>query len=154
MLKVKCLVLKNKGAATLPMVLLIGGLLAEMAIVIAFMAYFLAQSGFGVRLSDEALAAARAGIADAEMKIVRDNSFSSPSPYSLDVGKYSAQIIVCKNSKTVSNPCGTIEGMNNKFEITSLGTALTKKRRLQVIINIDPNTNEAYVESEKEIVVQ
>lgn len=140
----------HRGIATLPMVLLIGGLLAELGIVGLFMAYFMAQSGFGARLSEEALAAARAGVADAEMKIIRDTNFSpSPNPYSLTVGNYSAQITVCKNLKTVSGTCDT--PMPDKFEITSLGNAITKQRKIQAIVNIDINTGEIEVESEKEI---
>ncbi|PIP92213.1 hypothetical protein COW77_01145, partial [Candidatus Wolfebacteria bacterium CG18_big_fil_WC_8_21_14_2_50_39_7] len=59
--------LNTKAAATLPVILLVGGLIVEIGITGAFIAYFLSQSGFGIKLSEEALAAARAGIEDAKI---------------------------------------------------------------------------------------
>ncbi len=127
--------LKIKAAVTLPIVLLIAG---------AFMAYYLSQSGLGVKLSEEALAAARAGIQDVRMRIVRDKSFTpSSNPYILTVGNRTTQITVCKDSCA-----GT-----GKFQITSLGMALTKRRQVQSIISVDSLTGEVKIESEKEIAI-
>ncbi len=132
---------KIKAAATLPVVLLIGGLIAELGIAGAFVAYYFAQSGLGVKLSEEALAAARAGIQDAKIRIVRNKNFiPSPNPYTLTVGNRTAQITVCKDTCA-----GT-----NKFQITSLGMALTKRRQVQAIFYVDNNTGEVKLESEKE----
>jgi Flp pilus assembly protein TadG len=138
----------KKGVATLPMVLLVGGLLVEIGIVGAFMAYFLAQSGFGEKLSEEALTAARSGIQDAEMKIVR-NPTDAAAEYDLSVGNYSTHVIICNSSKTV---CDTVSA--GKYEITSLGSALTKRRKIRAIIDINQSAGEAQIESEKEITVQ
>lgn len=141
---------KIKAAATLPVVLLIGGLVTEIGIAGVFMAYYLAQSGLGIKLSEEALAAARAGIQDAKIRIVRNKSFiPSSNPYTLSVGNRSAQIMVCKELKTVSSACS--DSMTGKYEITSLGSALTKRRQVQAIISINSLTGETRVESEKEI---
>ncbi|MDP3015023.1 MAG: hypothetical protein Q8N28_01250 [bacterium] len=143
---------KIKAAATLPVVLLIGGLIVEIGIAGAFMAYYLAQSGLGVKLSEEALAAGRAGIQDAKIRIVRNKSFApSPNPYTLTVGNRMAQITVCKELKTVSTACDT--AMTGKYEITSLGMALTKRRQVQSIISVDSLTGEVKIESEKEIAI-
>lgn len=133
---------KIKAAATLPVVLLIGGLVVEIGIAGAFMAYYLAQSGLGVKLSEEALVAARAGIQDAKIRIVRNKNFiPSPNPYALIVGNRTAQITTCKD---------TCAGAG-KFQITSLGMALTKRRQVQLIISVDSLTGEVKIESEKEI---
>ena len=141
------------AAATLPMVLLIGGLVVEIGIAGAFIAYYLSQSGFGVKLSAEALAAAKAGIQDAKMRIVRNKNFTpSPNPYTLSIGNNSAQITVCKELKTVSTACDT--AMAGKFEITSLGTAFTKRRQVQAILYINSTTGEMKLESEEEIAIQ
>ena len=138
------------AAATLPMVLLVGGLVVEIAIAGAFIAYFLSQSGFGVKLSAEALAAAKAGIQDAKMRIVRNKNFiPSPNPYTLTIGNNSAQITVCKELKTVSTACDT--AMTGKFEITSLGMAFTKRRQVQAILYVASTTAEVKLESENEI---
>jgi hypothetical protein len=141
---------KEKGAVTLPIVLLIGGLIMEMAIAGAFLAYFLGQSGFGIKLSAEAFAAAQSGIEDAKLKIIRDKNFTaSPNPYELEVGNRSAEITVCKNLKTVSTDCDT--AMSGKYEITSLGSAMTKRRQLRAIFYVDDTTGEAKLESLEEI---
>ncbi len=145
---------KIKAAATLPVVLLIGGLVVEIGIAGAFMAYYLAQSGLGVKLSEEALAAARAGIQDAKIRIVRNknlNYTTSGSPYTLTVGNRSALITICKDAKTVSSACST--DMIGKHEITSLGMALTKRRQVQSIISVDSLTGEVKIESEKEVAI-
>ena len=143
---------KVRAAATLPVVLLVGGLAIEIGIAGAFIAYFLGQSGFGVKLSAEALAAAKAGIQDAKMRIVRNKNFiPSPNPYTLTIGNNSAQITVCKELKTVTTACDT--AMSGKFEITSLGTAFTKKRQVRAILYVDATTGEVKVESEKEIAI-
>ena len=152
MSKVKGQKSKVIAAATLPVVLLVGGLIVEIGIAGAFIAYFLSQSGFGVKLSAEALAAAKAGIKDAKMRIVRDKNFiPSPNPYTLTIGNNSAQITVCKELKTVSTACDT--AMVGKFEVTSLGMAFTKRRQVKAILYVDSTTGEMKLESEKEIAI-
>lgn len=141
---------RAKGAAALPIVLLVGSLLVEIGIAGSFIAYYLSQSGFGVKLSAEALAAAKAGIQDTKMRIVRNKNFiPSPNPYTLNIGNNSAQITVCKELKTVSTACDT--AMAGKFEVTSLGMAFTKRRQIQAILYVDSITGEMKLESEKEI---
>jgi hypothetical protein len=149
-LKVKSQRPKIGAAATLPVILLIGGLVVEIGIAGAFIAYFLSQSGFGIKLSEEALAAARAGIQDATMRIIRSKS-SVPNSYTLTIGNRSAQITICKDKKTVSSACDT--EMTGKYEITSLGAALTKRRQIRTILRVDSYTGEVKLESEREIAI-
>jgi len=125
------------GIAVLPTILLIGGLVVEIGIAGLFISYFLNSSGFGVKISEEALSAAKSGIDDAIIKIIR-NIVSSP--YTINIGNNSAQISVIKDLPSVG-----------KYEITSLGSAGLKRRRLQAIINVDNNSNEVKYESLKEI---
>lgn len=141
---------KIKAATALPVVFLIGGLIMEMGIAGAFMAYYLAQSGFGVKLSEEALLAARAGIQDAKIRVIRSQS-SIPDTYTLSTGNRSAQVTVCKEKKTVTTACDISTDMANKYEVTALGAALTKRRQVRAIISINNITGEVKVESEKEI---
>lgn len=149
-MKMKNFIKKTKGAVTLPVVLLIGGLIMEIAIAGAFLAYFLGQSGFGSRLSAEAFAAAQSGIEDARLRIVRDKNFTaSPNPYSLTVGNRSTEITVCKNLQTVSSACDT--AMSGKYEITSLGSAMAKRRQLRAVFYVDDTTGEVKLESLEEI---
>ncbi|MFH1346691.1 MAG: hypothetical protein ABIH10_00380 [Spirochaetota bacterium] len=133
---------KQKAAVTLSITLLVGGLILELGIALAFVSYYLVQGGFGLKLSEEALTAARSGVQDAMVRIVRDSNFNpSPNPYSLTVGSGSAQITVCKDTCA-----GT-----DKFQVDSLGSVLTKRRQVRAVIAVDNLTGEAKLESEKEI---
>jgi len=141
----------TKAAATLLVILLIGGLVVEISIAGAFMTYYLNQSGFGVKLSEEALAAARSGIQDALIRIIRNKS-SVPDSYTLTIGSRSAEITVCKDKITNSSACDT--SIPNKYEATSLGKASTKRRQVRAIFNVDATTGEVKLESEKEVAIQ
>jgi len=132
----------KRGVAVLPAVLLIGGLIAGIGISGVFIAYYLNQSSFGVKLSQEALSAAQSGAQDAMLKIIRDRNFNfNPNPYTLNLGNYSAQITVCKDTCA-----GT-----GKFQIDSLGTSFNKQRKIRAVINYNNLTGEVRLESEKEI---
>jgi len=136
----------KKAAVTLPVILLVGGLIAEISIAGAFIAYFLNQSGFGIKLSEEALAAARAGTQDALIRIVRDKNFN-PSPnnsYTLIIGNRSAEVTVCKDTCA-----GT-----DKFQVDSLGIAFNKRRQVRAIIHVNNLTGEVKLESEREVAIQ
>ena len=136
--------LNTKAAATLPVILLVGGLIVEIGIAGAFIAYFLSQSGFGIKLSEEALAAARAGIEDAKIRIVRDKNFNpSPNPYTLIVGSRSSQVTICKD---------TCAGAD-KFQVDSLGIAFNKRRKIRAVIYVNSLTGEVKLESEREIAI-
>ncbi len=133
---------KKSAFASLPVILLIGGMLVEIGIAGAFVAYFLSQSGFGVRSSQDAFAASQAGIQDAILRIVRDKNFNpSPNPYSIAVGSNSAQVSVCKDTCA-----GT-----NKFQVDSTGSASIKRRKIRAVIGVNSLTGEVKLESENEI---
>src|SRR3990167_5626815 len=81
--------MRLKGISSLPTMLLLGGIIIEIAIAIAFLTYYFNVSNFAARLSAEALAAARAGIDDATIKVVLNKNCpdsSCPSPYTLALG--------------------------------------------------------------------
>lgn len=135
----------------LPMVLLIGGIVVEIAIAGAFIAFFTAQSGLGIKLSDEALVAAKAGAQDAVLKIIRNKDFSSSSGYVLAVGNRSAVITVCRDSYTVSSICDTPN--IGKDEIISIGSAALKRRKLKAMVNVNSITGEVKIESIEEVMM-
>ncbi|MCL5004671.1 MAG: hypothetical protein M1170_01865 [Patescibacteria group bacterium] len=132
----------NRGTAALPAMLFIGGIIVEIALAGAFISYYLSQSGFGVKISAEALAAAEAGVQDALIRIIRDKNFSSAG-YNLTVGNRSANIIVCKDSCA-----GT-----GKHKITSTGTAMLKRRKIEAVANVDSVTGEVKIESVQEAAI-
>lgn len=135
---------QRKAAAALPMVLLIGGVIVEIAIAGAFIAYYLSQSGFSIKMSAEAYAAAQAGVQDVLIRIIREKSFNpDPNPYILTVGNREAQITVCKDVCV-----GT-----DKYEITSLGIAFNQRRQLRAVISINPFNGQAFIESIQETII-
>jgi hypothetical protein len=134
--------MNNMGTAALPAMLFIGGIIVEIGIAGAFISYYLSQSGFGVKMSAEALAAAEAGVQDAIIKIIRDKNFTSAG-YDLTVGNRSANVVVCKDSCA-----GT-----GKHKITSTGSALAKRRKLEAIVNVHSTTGEVRVESITEVAI-
>ena len=126
----------NKATAALPAMLFIGGIIVEIGIAGAFISYYLSQSGFGIKMSAEALAAAEAGVQDALIKIIRNKDFTS-SGYDLTVGNRSANVVVCKDTCA-----GT-----GKHKITSIGSALVKRREIEAVVNVNNTTGEVKIES-------
>lgn len=156
MLKINDQRSKISGVAVLPTILLVGGLMAAISVSLLFVSYFFGQGSFGIKLSNEALSAAQSGISDATMRIARDKNYNTAnSSYSLLVGSRSAQVMVCiENYKTtsISSPCGTIDfTLTGKREITSIGSAFNKKRRLKAIVNINNYNGEIKTESIEEV---
>lgn len=131
-----------KGQAALPAVLLISGIITEIAIAGTLVAFVLSSSGWGERLSAQALAAAKSGVEDAFMRITIDKTFSSPSGYSFSVGSRTVQVVVNKD------PSGYPVGSD---QIISTGTALTRQRKLEAIIIVDSNTGKVNLKSTREI---
>jgi len=132
----------NKATAALPAMLFIGGIIVEIGIAGAFISYYLSQSGFGIKMSAEALAAAEAGVQDALIKIIRNKDFTS-SGYDLTVGNRSANVVVCKDTCA-----GT-----GKHKITSIGSALVKRRKIEAVVNVNNTTGEVKIESIQETAI-
>lgn len=141
-LKAKSLKLKaDRGAAALPTILLIGGIVVEIGIALAFIIFFLGQSIFGAKASSDAMAAARAGVQDELIQIVRNKDYTNPLP-----GKtYSVGTKSTVEVTTIDDP------ISNKPHIISTGRSLAKNRRLEAIVDVNNFTGEVKIESIKEI---
>lgn len=131
---------KIDGQAALPTVLLIGGVLFEIAVGLTFIVFLLLNSGLGERLAAEALGVARAGMADAFIKIARDKNFSSVG-YSVPIDNRNASVSV-----TIS-PVGSFE----RKTIVSTGSAGARQRKLQAVLVVFSNTGKIDLESINEI---
>lgn len=131
--------IQNSGQAALPAILLICGVITEIAIAGTLVAFVLSSSGLGERLSSQALAAAKAGVQDAFIKITIDKDFFAPDPdgYSFSVGSRSVKVIVVKGANTT--------------QVISTGTALSRQRKLEAILLVDPNTGKVDLKSIREI---
>jgi hypothetical protein len=129
----------DASQAALPTVLLIGGIITEIAIAGALVAFILSGSGWGERLSVQALAAAKAGIEDAFMKItINKDFFTSLDGYTFSVDSREVKVIVTKN-------------LNGTDEIISIGKALSRQRKLEGILIVNQDTGKVDLESLKEI---
>ena len=131
---------KESGIIALSTILLLGAVIMETAIVGSLLVFAFNNINYGVRLSAGALAAAKAGLADATIKLIRDKNISVVPFYSLGVGDWIAKITVCRNSRTLADPCDTAD--SGKTEITSLGQAFNRSRRLRAIYNVSGVTGE------------
>ena len=76
--------MKERGQITLPFILLVGGIIVEIAIAGLFTAYFLSSANLGERLATRAASAAYSGIQDAMVKITRNKEFGNQT-YSLEI---------------------------------------------------------------------
>ena len=129
----------KRGIAALPTILLVSGIIVEISVAGILVAYFFGQSGFGMKLSAEALSAANAGVSDALIRIIRNKNFSH-SGYDLTVGRGQSYVVVCKDTCVLG-----------KHEIVSTGSVLTKRRKIQAVVNVDGATGEVKIKSIKEI---
>ncbi|MDI6820700.1 MAG: hypothetical protein QMD65_00780 [Patescibacteria group bacterium] len=125
----------KSGQATLAFVLLVGGIVIEIAIAGAFVTYFLSTSGLGERLSARALTTAHAGVRDVQIKITRNKEWCSsvgcPYVYPIAVGNDSASVTVGWMSDDSDNYVYTID---------SVGTASTRARRLIATLVVNRTT--------------
>lgn len=122
------------GIASLPVILLLGGIIIEIGIASTFLLVYLNNSIYGIRLSNEALEGAHSGINDAVMRVILDKNFNEA--YDLTVGRASVDISVCKDVCVA-----------NRHEVTAIGRAFTKQHKLVAILNVSSTTGFVEIES-------
>lgn len=127
---------KSKGAAALSSVILISGVVVEIALVSLLISYLSSQEGLGVRMSYAASLSARSGINDAILKIIWDKNLGAQS-YTLPVGNFSADVVITDNS--------------DRYQIDSTGTAVNKKSKMRAVVIYSGENGFIGVESIKEI---
>ncbi len=132
---------REAGAVTLPVFLLITGIVIELGIAGVVTANALNNTFSGERLAAEAREAARAGAQDAIMVILRTCPLSScPASYNLNVGaRATAQVTITRDI----DPSRTI--------INSTGSVLNRKKKIEVILSIDQTTGQVKTQSFKEV---
>ncbi len=121
----------QKGISALPTILVLGGVIMNIAIAATLGVFLIVSSGFGDRLSAEALAAAHAGIKDGMLKVARNKDFTtSTGGYTFPVGNRAVTVIVCRDLPE----CGG----TGKTKVTAIGNAMTRKRTLEAILTVSP----------------
>jgi hypothetical protein len=135
---------QRSGQATLSFILLVGGIVLEVAIAGSFATYFLSSSGLGERLSARAFTTAEAGIRDAQMRITRNKEFaqSGPVSYSIGVGIDGVSVDVSRS---------TLDSTNYVFTATSTGTAVSRSRRLVAVLVVNRETGLVQLQSLAEV---
>lgn len=129
--------------AALATMLMISGIIVEIAIAGTLLSFVFIRSGLSSRLTAEASIVARAGIQDALLRLARDKDLSTQ--YVLTVGSYSTTVGVTRD-----NDCTT--GFTGRTCITSSSVALTSKKKFQAITAVDVTTGEVRVISIYEVV--
>lgn len=119
----------SDGQATLSFVLLVGGIIMEIAIAGSLIAFFSSGSGLGERLSARAFNTAQAGIRDAELKIVRNKELCSSCVYSFPVGSDTANVTVARADDIPNNAY--------VYTVTSLGTAANRQKKFVAVMSVD-----------------
>ncbi|MDP1629685.1 MAG: hypothetical protein Q8L57_03635 [bacterium] len=135
----------ERGAAVLPLVLVATFIILIVGVGISFIAFIENMTAFSQRRASEAEIAARAGIDDALVRILRDRSFNSGG-YDLTLGGATATVTV-----TVNNNC--VETKSNYSCVRSLGKAQNRQKKIQAAASIDPETGRMVVVSMKEVAI-
>ena len=128
----------RRGQATLSFILLVSGVIMEIAIAGSVIAFFLSGSGLGERLSARALDVAQTGVQDAEVRIARNKEYcttctaGTPYQYSFTVGADSVALSIFRTDDVVNNVY--------VYTITSVATASNRQRKLVAVISADKTT--------------
>ena len=136
---------QTKGVVALSVTLLLGAIIVEIGAIGVLLAYALNSANYGARLAAEALSAARAGVSDAMLRLIRNKGFVADPAYVLSVGSRVADVRVCNNEY----PCGT--PVIGKAQITSIGKAFPKSITVEAVVDIAPVTGEIRLVSIKEL---
>lgn len=125
--------MSSRGAALLPTVLVMGAVLLSIGVAGMTLGVALNRSNNSIRLSERALSAARAGVADAARRIIRDPSWA-PSCASLSSGPFYALSL----AGATSSICASRSGY--RYSIEAEGAAQGVKRRIDAEFEVDPTS--------------
>ncbi|MCL5006664.1 MAG: hypothetical protein M1153_00745 [Patescibacteria group bacterium] len=128
------------GQASLPVVLLISGVLIIIAVVGAVIAVALNNTVLNARMSAKALSAAETGANDAVTLIQRGCILSNtcPSSYTITIdSQTSAQVTIANNSGIVT--------------VNSIGSAAGRESKIQAVLGVDSTTGLVNVRSFGEV---
>lgn len=128
---------KISGISALPTILIVSAIIIEIAVTGVVLASVLSNTRFSDRLATEALGVARAGAQDVMLQVIREKGCPS-SLSDLTVG-----------SRTAERTCydNTVGGIT----IRSTGSAFTRKKKIEVVLRVDPTTGKVSLKSFKEV---
>jgi hypothetical protein len=128
----------RKGQVFLALIFFIGGIIAIVGLLLAFLAASSADSGYGVAASFAAESAATAGAEDALLQLDRNAAFASAG-YSVPSGSSTATV-------TVTNPSSA-----GQATILSVSTVSAHTKKISVVVSENAATGQVNVISWMEI---
>lgn len=133
---------KNGGQVTLPFILLVGGIIVEIALAGVFTAYFLSTGNLGEKLAARASAAAHSGMEDAIGKITQNKELGNMS-YTMDIGSEKAELEISKVEDAATG--------SYTYTIESRGIAGNRRKKLQGKIVVEKVTGKVSLQSIEEM---
>lgn len=135
----------TRGIVAFSTILILSAIVVEVGVAASVLVYFLNRSNYGVRLTNEAFAAARAGIDDAVVRVLRTRFYPTcEAAYTIPVGA-SVQADV-----TITNvDCSAVS--ETQYTVFSIGRVTGKRRTLQATLGLHPTTREVRVLTVTEI---
>ena len=130
------------GIAALPVLLLTAAIILEIGVVSIVLANVFNNSRYNDRLATEAFSAARAGAQDAALRVIRYKVCPAtpgcPGDYTITVGSRSAEVTIAASGDGI-------------ITVNSIGTAVGRQKKVQVILFVDSFTGEVSLRSFKEV---
>jgi hypothetical protein len=123
----------RSGMASLPVVLLLGGIIVEAAIAGAFVLYFISSDVYGDRLNAQAFELARSAVDDGILRVMANpncgiDASGCPTPYTISAGGASATVNICKDTCPDQGSGIT--------QITAVGSAFSKRHTLVATLTV------------------
>lgn len=134
----------KKGFSALPTILIISMIIMEVSVVAVILANTFNNTRFGERLSSEAYGAARSGVQDGILRVIRikdcptDPNPGCPSSYTFTAGSRQADVSIAD------------EG-NGVIVVGSIGRASLRSRKIEATLGVSSSTGEVLIQSLKEV---
>jgi len=134
---------RRNGVAALSAILLIGGIISEVAMASLIASYLVSQEGLGKRISYEAELASNGAVEDAILKISREGDSYTPdgTPYTLSIGALNTSVSITKS----------VHASYSVFTIVATTSVLNKERKAQAVVILDSTTGVSNIESNGDI---
>ncbi len=126
--------MQRSGQATLSFIVLVSGIILQVAVAGSLVTYFFNASKFNERLEIRSLSAAQAGVRDAQVRIARDSTYASSGSdsYSFSVGSDTVLVSTVRTSDPSTNTF--------TYTITSLGSAVGRQKQLVGLVLVNQTT--------------
>ncbi|MBI2406469.1 MAG: hypothetical protein HYV25_02710 [Candidatus Harrisonbacteria bacterium] len=127
---------QSAGVVAFSTILVLSAIIVEVGVAASILTYMASRANYGMRLSNEAFAAARAGVDDAVIRIVRTRFYPTcTATYTIAVTQSASADVTVQNVACSS-------ASEDRYVVTSVGRALGKRRMLQATLGINDATRE------------